>query len=217
MLGALVLAAMFRRCEPWHMCYIPLHSGPESFVEFRHVLFTGHLRIPWEYFIVLSLVVLPAVACLFRGAREAVAALFKNKPALWAASLTLLCFLISFFSGFFLEEKRYPAPLFVRSAALYLTLGLYGIVFFFIGISAYIIDLNVWRRLRDFVFASPLPWFLMAVFLTEFILTNMVSLFAFDHIPHIQDSVAQVFHGKIFRRRSPDSPVSAALRFFLLR
>ena len=152
LVGAVLLVAMFRRCEPWHMCYIPLLSGPESFVEFRHVLFTGHLRIPCEYFIVLSLVLLPAVACLFQGARDAVAALLKNKPALWAVSLSLVCFLISFFSGFFLDEKRYPAPLFVRSAALYLTLGLYGIVFFFIGVYRYSVDLKIWNRLAGFCF-----------------------------------------------------------------
>ena len=46
--------------------------------------------------------------------------------------------------------------------------------------------------------------------MTEFLLTNIISFFAFEHLPHIQDSVAQVFHGKIFaagRLTAPSPPL----------
>jgi hypothetical protein len=210
LMGAVLLAGMFKRCEPWHMCYIPLHIGTESFVEFRHVPFMGILHIPYAAFIVLSFVLLPATLLLFRGARKAVTQLLGNMPALWGVSLSAACFLLSFFSGFFLQETRFPSPLFVRSAALYLTLGLYGTIFFFIGLYRYIIDFAIWHRLRTFVLTAKLPWFLAAVFLLEFLCANAVSLFAFDHLPHVQDSVAQVFHGKIFaagRLTAPSPPL----------
>ena len=57
--------------------------------------------------------------------------------------------------------------MFVRSAALYLTLGIYGVVFFFIGIYTYIIDFSVWHRLRTFMLAAKLPRLLAALFLNR--------------------------------------------------
>ena len=213
-MGAVLLAVMFRRCDPWHMCYISLHSGYESMVEFPRVRIMGNLhipyRIPYYFFIALCLAFLPATVCMFRSGRNAVVHLTRNKPALWGLSISLCCFLITFFPGFFLQETRYPEPMFVRSAALYLTLGIYGVVFFFAGIHTYIIDLAVWNRLRTFILTAKLPWFLAALFLAEFLFTNLISYFAFDHLPHIQDSVAQVFHGKIFaagRLTAPSPPL----------
>ncbi len=107
-LGALLLVAMFRRCGPWHMCYIPLHSGSENFVEFRHIPFIGNLHIAYYYFIVLSLIVLPAMVFLFRSGREAVVHLFRNKPALWGLVISLCFFLITFFLWFFSPGNQIP-------------------------------------------------------------------------------------------------------------
>ncbi len=40
--------------------------------------------------------------------------------------------------------------------------------------------------------------FALLIFLISFTITNLVSYFVFDHIPHVQDSIAQVFQAKIF-------------------
>jgi hypothetical protein len=210
----LLLVAMFRRCGPWHMCYIPLSIGSENFVEFRHIPFIGSLRIAYDYFIVLSLLLLPATVLMGRSARAAVVQLFRNKPVFWGLLISVVCLLLTFFPGFFLQETRYPQPMFVRSAALYLTLGIYGVAFFFSGISTYLIDLSVWNRLRTFILTAKLPWFLAILFSTEFLLTNLISFFAFDHYPHIQDSVAQVFHGTIFAGGHLTAPSPLLRDFF---
>lgn len=52
-------------------------------------------------------------------------------------------------------------------------------------------------NLVDHFFAKPLRFVLVLSLLT-FILTNIFSYFVFDHIPHIHDSIAQLFQAKIF-------------------
>jgi len=213
-MGAVLLAVMFHHSDPWHMSHIPLQSGSENFVALRPVPVIGSLLIPYNLFVMLCLVLLPATLCMFRSAREAAAHLVRSKPALWGLSISLFCFLITFFSGFFLQETRYPQPMYVRSAALYLTLGIYGVVFFFAGVSAYIVDFNIWNRLRIFILTARLPWFLAAIFAAEFLFANLISYFAFDHLPHVQDSVAQVFHGKIFAAGRLTAPSPLLRDFF---
>jgi len=213
-MGALCLAVMFHHSDPWHMSHIHLHSGSESFVELRPVPVLGSLLIPYYLFITLCLALLPATVCMFQSGRDAVVQLFRNKSVFLVLSLSLVCLLISFFSGFFLQETRYPQPMYVRSAALYLALGIYGVVFFFAGVYTYIIDFNIWNRLRIFVLTTQLPWFLAAIFLAEFLFTNLISYLAFDHLPHIQDSVAQVFHGTIFAGGGLTAPSPPLRDFF---
>jgi len=41
--------------------------------------------------------------------------------------------------------------------------------------------------------------FLFTAFLFTFILTNLISYFVLEHIPHIQDSISYLFHAKIFQ------------------
>lgn len=214
LMGALLLAMMFWRFDPWHMRCILLHGGAESFVQFRPVPLIGKLNIPYGFFVALCLMLLPAMLGILRPVREAVAHLYRNKPGFWAVTLCLACFLGSFFPGFFLQETRSPSPLFVRSTALYMTLGLYGIVFLFAGIYRPACTCMLWDRLRLFVLTAKLPWFLTALFAAEFLLTNLISFYAFDHMPHIQDSVAQVFQGKIFAEGLLTAPSPPLRDFF---
>jgi hypothetical protein len=192
--GAVLLLMISERCGPWGMCNIRLQDVPPDFVVFRFLHFDS-FGIGYYYFIGLCYTLLPATAFLFRSARSSAAYLFRNKSELCFFSSSFIVFFIMFIPGFFRKEI-WEMP--VCSVALYLTLGLYGTCFFLMGISGYIADLGLWERLRSFILSVKLPWFLSILFIAEFLVTNLISYFAFEHIPHIQDSFAQVFHGAIF-------------------
>lgn len=61
---------------------------------------------------------------------------------------------------------------------------------------------------------SPSLGFVTTLVLLEFILTNILSLVLFQHIPHIQDSVAQLFHGMIFSHGVLVAPAPPLPDFF---
>lgn len=42
--------------------------------------------------------------------------------------------------------------------------------------------------------------FILLLFAFTFVLANLISFFTFEHLPHIQDSIAQVFQARIFAR-----------------
>ena len=54
--------------------------------------------------------------------------------------------------------------------------------------------MSVYRRLLSLKPAS----FVWLAALWVFVLTNVISWFVFDHIPHVQDTVAQLFQAKLF-------------------
>ncbi len=202
--GAVLLYMIFERNGPWYLSNIvvknvsrDLFEFTPDFVEFRFP-FLGTFKSDYYNFIWLSGLLLPAIAFLFRSVRSSAAHLLRNKSALCFFSLSLIFFCITFFPGFFLTEKTDPAQMPVCSAALYVTLGLYGVCFFFTGISGFIADWSLWSRLRACFLTIKLPWFLAGLFLIEFLCTNLISFYAFEHRPHIQDSFAQFFHGTIF-------------------
>ena len=217
-LGATLLVAMFERCGPWYMCNIVLRPCAQCFldtvlqpglVEFQFP-FIRSFKIDYHLVLWLCLALLPATALLFHAVRSSVASLFRHKSVCVLFSLSLAFFVLTFFPVFFLLEKTDPMEMPVCSVALYLMLGLYGVIFFFTGISGYIADFNLWSRLRSFFFTAKLPWFLAILFIVEFLCTNLISYFAFEHIPHIHDSFAQVFQGSIFahgRLTAPSPPL----------
>ncbi|GJQ19904.1 MAG: hypothetical protein HBSIN02_02590 [Bacteroidia bacterium] len=74
--------------------------------------------------------------------------------------------------------------------------------------------LAAYRRARGLVLESPRPRFLASVFSLSLAATISVSTFVFDRIPHVQDSVAQLFHAKMFARGSLFAPAPPAPEFF---
>ncbi|MFI5197207.1 MAG: ArnT family glycosyltransferase [Thermoanaerobaculia bacterium] len=54
--------------------------------------------------------------------------------------------------------------------------------------------------------SSPFGGFLLAACVAHLVLTLTISCLAFDHAPHVQDSVAQLFHAKIILRGAASAP-----------
>ena len=111
---------------------------------------------------------------------------------------------------------------------LHLILGSFGILFVLIGthpLLRYLSErarrpesgfiMKVQRLCRFFYNVKP-AFFLLFFFLLAFILTNLGSYFLFEHIPHVTDSIKQVFHGKIFatgRLAAPSHPLKEFFDF----
>jgi hypothetical protein len=70
------------------------------------------------------------------------------------------------------------------------------------------------RRAAAMLWSLPLPLFLAGLFALELVLAASVSTFAFERIPHVQDSVAQLFHARILARGELTAPSPALPQFF---
>lgn len=86
---------------------------------------------------------------------------------------------------------------------LYMLLGALGIAMILIGASRPIDSLilllgELGHKIEQMFYAIPAWKLLVSLFSLAFTATNLACYFIFEHIPHIVDSVDQVFHGKIF-------------------
>ncbi|MBD3182966.1 hypothetical protein GF312_11795 [Candidatus Poribacteria bacterium] len=91
---------------------------------------------------------------------------------------------------------------------LYTTLGGLGVLFCSVGIFPLVNSIGrrspgkfiykVSVNIVNFILNMRIELFLLIVFALAFTATNLGSYYLFEHIPHIQDSLDQVFHGKIF-------------------
>jgi hypothetical protein len=60
----------------------------------------------------------------------------------------------------------------------------------------------------------PLNYFLLISAVWMFCIANLFSYAVFEHIPHVQDSIAQLFQAKIFARGSLTAPLPPIVDFF---
>ena len=71
-----------------------------------------------------------------------------------------------------------------------------------------------WGRVKEGLLAVK-PWhFMGAVFLVEFVLTSGAAYYVFDRIPFVVDSIAQLFHAKIFAMGKLTVPSPPMPEFF---
>lgn len=64
------------------------------------------------------------------------------------------------------------------------------------------------------LWTMPTAWFLSAASLWVFAVTNLLSLAAFEHIPHVQDSISQLFQARVFARGALTAPLPHVVEFF---
>ncbi|MEP0823090.1 MAG: glycosyltransferase family 39 protein [Ignavibacterium sp.] len=72
----------------------------------------------------------------------------------------------------------------------------------------------IFRRARHLVLESSRLRFLISVFFVSLAATISVSIFVFDRIPHVQDSIAQLFHAKMLAQGYLSVPAPPAAEFF---
>jgi Dolichyl-phosphate-mannose-protein mannosyltransferase len=101
-----------------------------------------------------------------------------------------------------------PVVAFVTHHALYFALGTLGAA----GAAAALPDgwrSSISERARRVVQGTssvPFGAFLLAACTAHLVLTLTISSLAFDRVPHVQDSVAQLFHAKILLRGAASAP-----------
>jgi Dolichyl-phosphate-mannose-protein mannosyltransferase len=111
-----------------------------------------------------------------------------------------------------------PVAAFVTDHALYFALGTLGAA----GAAAAFpdgwrssISEQVGRILRGLA-SAPFGNFLLTACAAHLVITLVISSLAFDNVPHVQDSVAQLFHAKILLRgaaTAPAPPVPEAFEY----
>lgn len=85
-----------------------------------------------------------------------------------------------------------------QSLVAYLLIGSLGILALFFGIyhsSKWLT--KIVARAYNFLFSLPIGYFLLICVGIVLLLTNIFSLFCFQHRPHIDDTIAQLFHARI--------------------
>lgn len=76
---------------------------------------------------------------------------------------------------------------------------------------------GLWSRIVDWgtkFWKIPLHYFLLISALWMFCITNLFSYAVFEHIPHVMDSIAQLFQAKIFAQGWLTAPVPPIPEFF---
>ncbi len=147
----------------------------------------------------------------------------KKRLSLFLADAQIFLLRLSALAIFLFTLKPEPKS---WSVVLYLVFGSLGILFILIGIYPFLrflakrysglrdVLIRVSQRLCQIFHTVPKTFFLLFFFLLAFTLTNLGAYFLFEHIPHVTDSVVQVFHGKIFSKGRLAAPVPPLKEFF---
>jgi len=219
--GILLFVIAIPHKNPWDMSLISIEGdkGQEVIVNFPVVKDFHLFFIEFPIHTSAKAIFITAAIALFvlliitpPGRRGAINCLRKVKP--------IPAILISM--GLFLFTLK-PTQSGMR-IVLYLTFGSVGLLFSLVGIYPLIIWLGKYRigglvrriagRVSFFFYNVKLRYFLGAIFILAFTASNLGSYFFFEHIPHIQDSLDQVFHGKIFAQGKLTVPSHEYREFF---
>ena len=100
----------------------------------------------------------------------------------------------------------------------WLVVSLLGIIFS-LALLNYCLDCpnNYFNRITEAcvkLWHMPERWFVLVFFVLMFITANLISLGIFKHIPHVQDSIAQLFQAKIFALGKITVPSPPIIEFF---
>jgi len=174
-------------------------------------LFSAHSRVfvrlpgmaPGQYYffslawvLILLTLALVGLGLLYPAFRRAVKAAWHEPK--YAAGLGVILVLFAF-SMFPWQHPETPTYEHGSKMVFYLIMAGSGLVFFLAG--AYrkleFLDRPMEQAFRWVMGLS--KWrFMLLIGGFTFVVANLVSYFAFEHLPHIQDSIAQVFQARIF-------------------
>ncbi|KAA0221967.1 hypothetical protein EDS67_27580 [candidate division KSB1 bacterium] len=158
-----------------------------------------------------------------RTGRAILAALARNKKAALAGTVSLFIFLFTLT----------PRPPVIGGeiswyTVVYLLWGSLCLGLLLHGLGPLVQALNqrkhwrqmlirAWNKAVQVFLGTKPAIFLGILFLIFFTLTNLASYFLFEHIPHVMDSIAQVFHAKIFALGKLTVPSPVHREFFDLK
>jgi hypothetical protein len=157
---------------------------------------------PSDWFSV-PLVLLMAVTaagflCLLfiRPVRQAVGNLLGNRQRLiWAASAVFVWVL----TMVPLDAAKAPPYLTDQVTYVYLLFGSLGLLSFMLGLGGLLDFAGRWAvRGYELILRMPARTLVLGCAAIVFVAANLVSWLVFNHIPHVQDTVAQIFQARLF-------------------
>ncbi|MDP2885027.1 MAG: glycosyltransferase family 39 protein [Ignavibacteria bacterium] len=214
-LGVLILALIAPHfLDPYQMRFLTFTTiEGESVLDIDLFLFPLDVHISAQ-----SLGIGALIICVFvmwsRGFRRCLSSLKQNTKTFFAGVIAIAVLIISLIPT---VTDNVGEALHV---VVYLVFGSVGTALMLAGVAPIVRPLlengafGLWvdrgyGNLKRRFLATKTFYFLGALFLLEFGLTNLLSFSVFEHLPHVQDGVAQVFQGKIFalgRLTAPSPP-----------
>lgn len=222
LLGALLLVVSVPHSTPWDMSLFARTVHDHSLVfgftipfsEARVFMNTSLVFVLMVLFITLALLAIP-IATL----RSAWESLRRHSPSFVggiAAAEVLLFTLLPSEPHFVTTGPASVLYLLTASLGLFLLFAGMGPVLRRLGDQAMFMNAcsRVYQSIRDAILESPRAIFLVTVMLAELILASVVSLLVFEGVPHVQDSIAQLFHARIFAAGALTAPSPPLPEFY---
>lgn len=210
------------------------HSLPWQMSNFARLRFIGedafYVRLPFlpngfrcsKFDFLLSAFVLLALllaAIPFHHVKRTLRSLLNHSGPFFTGILASYFFLFSLIPG---------EPDFVRdgtSVVYYLVISTFGALLLILATMPIIRRALTAVPIKDFfkhvyllarylVIDSPLFFYLFALFVIELVAAFLISYFVFDHLAHVQDGIAQLFHAKIFAKGMLVAPAPPAPELF---
>lgn len=149
----------------------------------------------WWLLAGLALLVLGTAFC-FPAFRRAVAAPWKKRDTALPLALTLAYLLFSLIPWDHITAKPYETG---TALVLYLSLATSGFILLVTGVYHHLLFLDQpARAFYNWLMRLEQRRFLILAAGFTFLVTNLISFFVFEHMPHIQDSISQHFQARIF-------------------
>jgi hypothetical protein len=217
--GSFLLYLALPHDDPWRMTHIEVRFWEIPHLNVRFPFVQSTREVPTYPF--LGTIALLSISLLFlsRLGRHLVRWVFQNKLQTLGYSLWFLVFIMTFVPGVKV------GGIYSRPVSISLLIGLLGVLSTAGGLISLLQHVELKQKLlsvlttlyepiRKAIFRSPIAVFLTIVFLLFFTAANLISHFVFEHIPHVQDSIAQVFHAKILAQGSLTAESPPLREFF---
>lgn len=133
---------------------------------------------------------------LFRPFRTGISHLFKSKETALPFIFTFAFFLFTLYPWDFLTARQNETG---SQFMLYLSLASAGFIFLLFALYPALGFLeNPLQNIIKWLLNLKPRYFLLLTAGFFFLIANLISYFVFEHIPHIQDSISQLFQARIF-------------------
>ena len=162
-------------------------------------------------FVLLTIILLVSISPL---ARKNISHFIRSPKRLMGVIIPLIIFILALYP----TKNGLPIVLYLTLSGLGLLLVLFGIYPVLIRLREWppirIFRLRVWKPVIDLFYGIRPLYFIILVFGVVFALTNVCSYFVFEHVPHVQDNIDQLFHARIFLRGRLTVPSHEHKEFF---
>ena len=207
--GIMILLTVMPHVNPWTMLHVSTeYKGLETLIQiqFQPLNWPVNLNIK---ILVLSAAICCSIPLLFQSTRHVLICFFHRPQA-----AKRLLFVILFLYTLWPLSKGW-------STILYLIFGSSGVCLVVIGIYPILQWMANQNRLSEiaqqfwcFISNRSSLTFSILIFMLTLFLTNLGSYYLFDRMPHVTDSVVQLFHGRTFATGRLYAPEPRLQEFF---